>query len=72
MGLARKRRTPLRAILSLALLAILATATTACGPDQFIPITTGTYPITFTATGTSQGTSTAITHTLTINAIITP
>ena len=72
IGLARKRRTPLRAILTLTLLAILATATTACGPDHFIPITTGTYPITFTATGTSQGTSTPITHTVTVNATIAP
>jgi len=72
IGLARKRRTSLRAILSLALLAILTTATTACGPDHFIPITTGTFPITFTATGTSQGTTTAITHTVTINATIAP
>lgn len=71
-GLARKRRTAVRTILSLALLAVLASATTACGPDHFIPITTGTYPITFTATGTSQGTSTPVTHRLTINATITP
>jgi hypothetical protein len=72
VGFARKRRTTLRALLSLALLAVLITATTACGPDQFIPITTGTYPITFTATGTSQSTSAPITHTTTIKAIITP
>jgi hypothetical protein len=72
IGLGRKRRTTLRAILSLTLLAILATATTACGPDHFIPITTGTFPITFTATGTSQGTTTPITHTTTINATIAP
>ena len=72
LGLARKRRTPLRALLTLSLLTILTTATTACGPDHFIPITTGTYPLTFTATGTSQGTSTPITHTVTINATITP
>jgi hypothetical protein len=72
IGFAGKRRTTLRALLSLALLAVLATATTACGPDHFIPITTGTYPITFTATGTSQGASTPITHTVTINGTITP
>jgi hypothetical protein len=72
-GLARRKRlTHLRTLLSLTLLAILATATTACGPDQFIPITTGTYPITFTATGTDQGASTPTTHTLTINATLTP
>ncbi len=72
IGLARKRRSALRAILSLTLLAIVATALTACGPDQFIPITTGTFPITFTATGTSQGDPTPITHTVTIQATITP
>jgi hypothetical protein len=72
IGLARKRRTPISKLLSLTLLAILATATTACGPDHFIPITIGTFPITFTATGTSQGSSTPITHTLTLNATITP
>jgi hypothetical protein len=72
LGLSRKRRTHLRTLLSLTLLAILATTTTACGPDHFIPITTGVYPLTFTATGTDQGTSTPITHTLTINATITP
>jgi len=72
LGLARKRRTALHAILSLTLLAFLASATAACGPDHFIPITTGTFPITFTATGTSQGTSTPITHTVSINVTIVP
>jgi hypothetical protein len=72
LGLARKRRSALRAILFLTLLAIVATALTACGPDHFIPITTGTFPITFTATGTSQGDPTPITHTVTIQATITP
>jgi len=72
LGLARRRRANIRTLLTLALLAIITTATTACGPDHFIPITTGTFPITFTATGTSQGTSTPITHTVTINATIAP
>ena len=71
-GLTRKRGTTLRAILSLTLLAILATATTACGSNNAIPITTGTFPLTFTATGASQGASTPITHTVTINATIAP
>jgi hypothetical protein len=72
-GLARrKRRTHLRTLIALTCLAILAGATTACGPDHFIVVTTGTYPLTFTATGTDQGTSTPITHTLTINATIAP
>jgi len=70
IGLGLKRRTALRAILSLALLALLTTATTACGTDHFIPITTGTFPITFTATGTSEGTT--ITHSVTIQATIAP
>ena len=72
MGLARKSRTTVRTLLCLVVLTTLASMTTACGPDHFIPITTGTYPITFTGVGTSQGTSTAITHAVTINATITP
>jgi hypothetical protein len=72
MGLARKSRTTVRTLLCLVVLTTLASMTTACGPDHFIPITTGTYPITFTGVGTSQGTSTPITHTVTINAAITP
>jgi uncharacterized protein (DUF2141 family) len=71
-GLRRKRHTRLRMLLSLTLLAVLSTTLTACGADQFIPITTGTYPITLTATGTNQGSSTPTTHTLTVDAIITP
>ncbi len=72
-GLAKRRRAASRTILTLTLLAILASATTACGPDHFIAATSpGTYPITFTATGTSQGTSAPITHTVTINATISP
>jgi hypothetical protein len=72
-GLARKRRTHLRTLLTLTLLAVLASATTACGPDQFIAaMPPGTYPITFTATGTNQDSSTSITHSLTLNAVITP
>jgi TctA family transporter len=72
IGLARKRRATLRALLLTSVLAILGSFTTACGPDHFIPITTGIYPITFTATGTSQGSTTPITHTLTLSADITP
>jgi parallel beta-helix repeat protein len=70
-GLARRRRTPLRTLLSLTLLAILASTTTACGPDHFITITTGTFPLHFTATGTNQASPNPTTHTLIINAIIT-
>ncbi|MGA7155862.1 MAG: FG-GAP-like repeat-containing protein [Acidobacteriaceae bacterium] len=72
IGFARSRHTSLNKLLCLAVLAVLASITTACGPDHFIPITTGTYPITFTATGTSQGTTTPITHTLTLNATLQP
>ncbi|MGA8937962.1 MAG: Ig-like domain repeat protein [Acidobacteriaceae bacterium] len=72
IGLSRKRRTHLSAFLTLTLLAVITTATTACGPDHFIPITTGTVPLTFTGTGTSQGDSTPIIHTVTVNATITP
>jgi Bacterial Ig-like domain (group 3)/FG-GAP-like repeat len=71
LGVAGRRRTMVRTLLGLTFLAILTTATTACGHPG--PSTTpGTYPITFTATGTSQGTSTPITHTVTISATITP
>ncbi len=72
IGLAqRKRRTHIRTLLTLTLLAVLASATTACGPDHFVTATSpGTYPITFTAT--NQGSSIAITHSLTLNAVITP
>jgi hypothetical protein len=69
---ARKRRAPLRLLLSLALFAVLTSTITACGPDHYIEATPpGTYPINLTATGTSQGSTTPITHTLTVNAIIT-
>lgn len=73
IGLARKRRTPLRTLLTLTLLAVLASATTACGPDQFIEATSpGTYPITFTATGTNQGSSTPVTQILHLTVLLTP
>ncbi len=72
LGLSRKRRTTLRALLTLTLLAILAGSTTACGPDHFIAIHPGTFPLHFTATGTNQGSSTPTTHTLIIKLIITP
>jgi hypothetical protein len=72
MGLARRRRTTARIFLCLIVLTTLASITTACGPDHFIPLTTGTYPLTFTGTGTSQGTTTTIDHTATINVTIAP
>jgi hypothetical protein len=63
----------LRILLTFTLLAILTGAVTACGPDHFIAANSpGTYPITFTATGTNQGSSTAITHSLTLDAVVTP
>ena len=72
MGLARRRRTTIRTLLYLVVLTTLASITTACGPDHFIPLTTGTYPITFTGVGTSHNDPTPITHTVTVNATITP
>ncbi len=72
IGLARKRRTTVRALLCLVVLTALATITTACGPDHFIPLTTGTYPLTFTGVGTSQNGPTPITHVATINVTIAP
>ena len=72
-GVVRKRRTVSRIVLGLALLAILGGSTLACGHDQFISATpAGTYPITFTATGSNQGGSAPITHTLTLNVVIAP
>jgi hypothetical protein len=72
MGLGRRRRT-LRTFLSLALLSVLTSAITACGPNQFIAATPpGTYPITFTATGTNQGSGPPTVHTATVIAILTP
>ena len=72
-GVVRKRRTVSRIVLGLALLAILGGSTLACGHDQFISATpAGTYPITFTATGSNQGGSARITHTLTLNVVIAP
>jgi hypothetical protein len=47
-----------------------AQSTIHVGPGQ--PYTTIQSGITFAATGTSQGTSAPITHTVTINATITP
>ena len=72
IGLARKRRTAMRTLLCLVALTTLASITTACGPDHFIPISVGTYPITFTGVGISQNAHTPITHTVTIQATIAP
>jgi hypothetical protein len=72
-GFMRKRRTALRTFLGLTFLAILTGAATACGPNQFIAATIpGTYPITFTATGTNQDNSTPITQTLHLTVLIAP
>jgi hypothetical protein len=72
IGFARKRRTTFRAILCLTVLTTLAAIATGCGPDHYIPLTTGTYPLTFTGIGTSQNDPTPITHTVTINVTIAP
>jgi hypothetical protein len=70
---ARRRRSRFTPLLTLALLAVLTTALTACGPDVYYAATPpGTYPITVTATGTSQGGSAPTTHTLPLNIVITP
>jgi hypothetical protein len=73
-GFARtRRRTHLRTLLTLTCLAILTSAITACGPDHFIEAPSpGSYPITFTATGTNQGSSTPITQTITVDATLRP
>jgi Bacterial Ig-like domain (group 3) len=72
MGLARKRRTTVRTFLCLVVLTTLASITTACGPDHFIPLIRGAYPITFTGVGTGPNIPAPITHTVTINATIAP
>jgi hypothetical protein len=72
IGLARKRRTTIRTFLCLVVLTTLASITTACGPDHFIPLIKGTYPITFTGVGTSQNDPTPITHTVTVDATVAP
>ena len=69
---ARRRRTPLRNLLCLVVLTLLAVSTTACGPDIFSAATApGSYPVTITATGTTPGED-PITHTLTITLNLTP
>jgi hypothetical protein len=68
----RRRRSVVRAMLTMVLLGMVAMGTTACGPDQYYAATPpGTYPVTFTGTGANQGSSTTITHTATVNVIIT-
>jgi hypothetical protein len=68
-----RRRRKLSAILPLAILAILAASTTACGNDIAYPATQpGSYPFTITATGTTNGATTPTTHTLNITLILTP
>jgi parallel beta-helix repeat protein len=69
----RKSLGSFRMLLTLTCLAIIAGATTACGPDQFVESTPpGTYPITFTASGTNQGNSTVITQTISANVVFEP
>lgn len=72
LGLSRKRRVPLRTLLTLTLLAILTSSITACGPGQIINPSAGTFSLNFTATGTNQGSPKPITHTLIIKIILTP
>ncbi|MGC9198183.1 MAG: hypothetical protein ACP5E5_04500 [Acidobacteriaceae bacterium] len=72
-GLRRKRRTFLRTFLSLALPAILASGVSACGPDRFVTATQpGSYSITFTAKAADQGSSSPITRSVTVDAVVTP
>jgi hypothetical protein len=73
LAFAPRRRRRLTALLTLAVLATITTALTACGPDIYVVATPpGTYPITVTATGAAPGTSAPITHTLPFNIVITP
>jgi hypothetical protein len=67
------RRRKLSMLLPLAILAILAASTTACGKDIAYPATQpGTYPFTVTATGTTKGATTPTTHTLNLTLTLTP
>jgi hypothetical protein len=69
----RRRRSSLRGLICLAVLAIVASSTTACGPDLFYATTQpGAYALTITATGTTEGATTPTTHTLNITLNITP
>jgi parallel beta-helix repeat protein len=69
----RTRRSPLQALLTLAFLAIIANATTACGPDHFIAAPSpGSYLLTFTATGTNKGSNTPVTQVLHLTVTLTP
>jgi len=70
-GFVRRRR--FAPLLPLAILAILAASTTACGKDIYYPATPpGSYPFTITATGTTKGGTTPDTHTLNITLVLTP
>ena len=73
IALARRRRIAFRNLLSLSILVVLAASTSACGPDKFYAATPpGNYPLTITATGTSSGSSSPVTHTLNITLVLTP
>lgn len=72
-SLARRRRTILRTLLAFTFLVTFTTSLTACGPDHAIPATPpGTYPVSFTATGTNLGSSTPTVHTTIVDVIIKP
>jgi hypothetical protein len=73
-GLTRRRRhTKLRGLLCLAVMTMVISTVTACGPDKFFPATQpGLYPFTITATGTTKGATTPSTHTLNITLNLTP
>jgi hypothetical protein len=69
----RRRRGRLGTLLCLALMTMVTMSLTACGPDVYYDATPpGTYPVTVSATGTPQGSATPITHSLTIDFILTP
>jgi hypothetical protein len=71
-GLRRRRFRPFKTALMLALLAVVASTLTACGPGQTISTFPGTYSLIFTATGTAQGSSTPTTHILNLDLVVTP
>ncbi len=75
LGLGRRRLlrgSRLQKLLSIPLLAILATGLTACSGKYPAHTPPGTYIIPITATGASAGSSVAITHTLSLTLVVIP
>jgi hypothetical protein len=68
-GLFSLRRRRLRSLFGSTVLALLASAVSACTSADY-PTIFGSYPVTVTATGTNASASTPTTHTLNVTAQI--